>query len=291
MLLSALSIAETDHDPDPVTRAIDWLVAHWEEQPALDTIAAVAGLEPTHFQKTFTAKTGLSPKRFVQALTHGHARELLADAGATTLEAAYAAGLSGNGRLHDLFVNVEAATPGEVKSKGRGMTIAYGVADSPFGEMIAAATLRGLCWLGFRVGDSREHCLTEMRRNWPLASFIRDDAAVAPYCEAVSAICGGGSLPEAFRLHLHLFGTSFQMQVWRALLRIPSRQFVSYGDIAAAIGAPAASRAVGGAVGSNPICLLIPCHRVIQKSGVLGHYSSGPARKKALLGVECLGPA
>ncbi|MBU6235613.1 MAG: bifunctional helix-turn-helix domain-containing protein/methylated-DNA--[protein]-cysteine S-methyltransferase [Alphaproteobacteria bacterium] len=267
-----------------IATSLDWLVANWEVQPSLEDAAAHVGMEPTAYQKAFSAHVGLSPKRFVQALTHQHARDLLVE-GVSTLDAAYAAGLSGNGRLHDLFVSVEAATPGEVKAKGRGMTIAYGFAPTPYGEMIAARTPRGLCYLGFRVDDSREHTLRNIFAAWPLATLVHDDAAVEADCAAVTAICGGQP-PKGRKLALHLFGTNFQMQVWRALLKIPSGYFTSYEGVAEGIGSPQACRAVGSAVGANPICLLIPCHRVIQKTGVLGHYSSGPARKKALLGIE-----
>ncbi|NBX66519.1 MAG: methylated-DNA--[protein]-cysteine S-methyltransferase [Proteobacteria bacterium] len=267
-----------------MTRAIDWLVANYAAQPSLEDAARVADMEPTAFQKQFTAHVGLSPKRFVQVMTHTHARDLLCE-GVSTLDAAYAAGLSGNGRLHDLFVSVEAATPGEVKARGAGMAITYGAATSPFGEFIIARTGRGVCYLGFRVDDSRTHVMQAIRDQWPHAQLVENNAAIVNDAAAVTSICEGRS--HGHKLPLHLFGTNFQLQVWKALLRIPSRHYVSYEGIADAIGRPQSCRAVGNAVGANPICLLIPCHRVIQKSGVLGHYSSGPARKKALLGIEC----
>jgi len=276
-----------DKNPDAVVSdAIDWLVAHWEEQPSLAAVAARAGLEATSFQKRFTDRVGLSPKRFVQALTHRHVRDLLANGDVCTLDAAYAAGLSGNGRLHDLFVTIEAATPGEVKAKGQGLTIAYGFAPSPFGELIAARTPRGLCYLGFRVDDSRERCLERIRAHWPRAVFVENNAAIAADCAAVTAICMGQQTGQ--KLPLHLYGTNFQMQVWQALLKIPSGYFLSYENLGAAIGRAGSPRAVGNAVGANPVSLLIPCHRVIQKTGVLNNYGWGSARKKALLGQECL---
>ena len=187
--------------------------------------------------------------------------------------------------MHDLFVTVEAATPGEIRSKGAGLTITYGFADSPFGELIAARTERGLCWLGFRVDDSRERCFERIRAHWPNATLVHDDAAVAADCAGVSAICTGVEMQQ--KMPLHLFGTNFQIQVWQALLKIPSRHFLSYEDLGAGIGKPGSPRAIGNAVGANPISLLIPCHRVIQKSGALNNYGWGSARKKALLGVEC----
>ena len=269
-----------------VTHAIDWLVAHWADQPRLEAAAAVAGMEPTRFQKIFQNRVGLSPKRFVQALTHRHVRDILAGGHVSTLAAAYEAGLSGNGRLHDLFVTVEAATPGEVRAKGRGMTVVYGVSDSPFGELIAARTPRGLCYLGFRVDDSRDACLDRMRAQWPQATFVHDNTAVAADCALVCRIIDGQARAGGDMLRLHLFGTNFQMQVWRALLKIPVGAFVSYQAIGAGIGVPDGARAVGGAVGANPVSLLIPCHRVIRRDGVLDNYGWGSARKKALLAVE-----
>lgn len=269
-----------------ITQSIDWLVAHYEEQPDLARIAAHAGMEPTVFQKAFTKRVGISPKRFVQVMTHRRARDLLENGDLTTLEAAYDAGLSGNGRLHDLFVTVEAATPGEIRSRGQGLTITYGFAGSPFGELIAARTPRGLCWLGFRVDDSREQCLDRIRKHWPMAILAHNDAAVAADCAAVTDICMGVETQQK-KLPLHLYGTNFQLQVWQALLKIPSRHFLSYESLGAAIGRPGSPRAIGNAVGANPISLLIPCHRVIQKTGVLNNYGWGSARKKALLGVEC----
>lgn len=273
------------NNDERITQSIDWLVAKWQDQPSLEEAAAHAGMEPTSFQKLFTGMVGLSPKRFVQVMTHKHARDLLANSDITTLDAAYDAGLSGNGRLHDLFVTIEAATPGEIKSKGEGMVITYGYAPSPYGEFIAARTQRGLCYLGFRVDDSRERCLERIKGVWPRAQFIEDNVSISEDCEAVTAICLGNGFSK--KLPLHLFGTNFQMQVWQALLKIPSGHFLSYENLGAAIGRPGSPRAIGNAVGANPISLLIPCHRVIQKTGVLNNYGWGSARKKALLGVEC----
>lgn len=269
-----------------VTSAIDWLVAHYEEQPGLEATAAHVGMEATAFQKAFTRRVGISPKRFVQVMTHRRARDLLESGDITTLEAAYDAGLSGNGRLHDLFVTVEAATPGEIRARGAGMTIQYGFAPSPYGELIAARTGRGLCYLGFRVDDSRERCISRIRKVWPNAVFVHDDAAIAADCDAVTAICTGTQTQQK-KIPLHLYGTNFQLQVWQALLKIPSRHFLSYESLGAAIGRPGSPRAIGNAVGANPVSLLIPCHRVIQKTGILNNYGWGSARKKALLGVEC----
>jgi len=314
-----------------ITRSIDWLVARFPDQPGLDEAALHAGLEATSYQKLFTRHVGLSPKKFIEIMTYRTARDLLAEGNISTLDAAYEAGLSGNGRLHDLFVKIEAATPGEVKSKGKGLIVTYGFAPSPFGELIIARTSKGICWLGFRVDDSRDRCLERIRDYWPNAAFVQDDAAIADDAVAVCAICapvipatlrcanarvaseGRGSgdprvgasmthvaadaasgldtrlrgYDETKKISLHIHGTNFQMQVWQALLKIPSRHFLSYENLGAAIGRPGSPRAIGNAVGANPVSLLIPCHRVIQKTGILNNYGWGSARKKALLGIEC----
>jgi AraC family transcriptional regulator of adaptative response/methylated-DNA-[protein]-cysteine methyltransferase len=266
-----------------IVRSIDWIVAHWEGQPSLEVMAAQAGMPAGVFQKQFTAYVGVSPKRFVQSLTYGHARDLLVG-GMSTLDAAYASGLSGNGRLHDLCVTIEAATPGEIKACGLGLRIVYGVSDSPFGQLIVARSPRGICYLGFLVDESEAVCVQRIFVKWPKAEFVRDDAAIADDANRVIEICMGRGRDS---LSLHLFGTNFQMAVWQALLRIPSRHFVSYEGLGAAIGRAQSPRAIGNAVGANPVSLLIPCHRVIQKSGVLNNYGWGSARKKALLAIEC----
>lgn len=269
-----------------MTQSIDWLVSRWEDQPSLEEAAAHVGMEPTAYQKTFTAHVGLSPKKFVEMMTYRHARDLLTDDRETisTLDAAYASGLSGNGRLHDLFVKIEAATPGEVKSKGQGMTVTYGFAPSPFGELIIARTAKGISWLGFRVDDDRARCLQRIQEYWPRATLVHDGNAIQSDAKAVCDIVAGKGTRDKLPLHIH--GTNFQMQVWQALLKIPTRHFLSYEGLGAAIGRPGSPRAIGNAVGSNPISLLIPCHRVIQKTGVLNNYGWGSARKKALLGIE-----
>lgn len=253
-----------------MTEAVDWLVAHWAEPPAPGRVAAHVGMEAGAFEDAFCAYVGLSPERMVQAMARRRAGE----------------NLSGGGRAHDPFVTVEAATPGEMRGKGAGLGIQYGYADSPFGELILAASPRGLCWLGFRVDNSRAACLARIRACWPRARLVEDSAALRPYADAVCAVCAGAG--EAGRnIPLHLFGTDFQVQIWRAMLKIPARHFVSYEGLGAGIGRAGSARAVGGAVGANPVSLLIPCHRVIRKSGVLDNYGWGSARKKALLGIEC----
>jgi AraC family transcriptional regulator of adaptative response/methylated-DNA-[protein]-cysteine methyltransferase len=216
-------------------------------------------------------------------MTMRHAGELLA-AGRSTLEAADEAGLSGNGRLHDLMVTCAGITPGEAKARGRGLVITYGSAPSPFGRLIIARTVKGICWLGFMVDESEAACLQRIKSHFPLAALNRDDAAVIDDASFISLSLQG----EAGRkpMILDLYGTNFQLQVWQALLRIPCGKTLDYQSIARNVGRPRASRAVGNAVGANPVSLIIPCHRVIRASGIIDNYGWGSARKKVLLGLE-----
>ncbi|MBI2235027.1 MAG: methylated-DNA--[protein]-cysteine S-methyltransferase [Micavibrio aeruginosavorus] len=265
-----------------ISEAIDYIAAHWQEQPDLEFLARRAGYDATHFQKSFTAMVGLSPKKLCQYMNARHARDLLLD-GYSTLESAYAAGLSGNGRLFDLFVNVEAATPGEVQKKGRGLSVRYGFHPTPAGDILIAETERGICWLGFVVDEDRAVPMQRLREYWPQAQFIEDRGGTALSARRIVTVWRGGDSPK---LDLHLYGTNFQIQVWQALMKIPCGATVSYQTIAQALGKPKASRAVGSAVGANPISLLIPCHRVIQSSGIIENYGWGTPRKKLILGIE-----
>ena len=262
-----------------IERAIRFLEAHAREQPDLDTAAAAVGLSRHHFQRLFRRWAGISPKRFVQFLTAGHARELLARPH-NALDAALASGLSGGGRLHDLMVNVYAATPGELRSGGAGLAIRFGFAPTPFGDCLLARTARGICHLAF-VDHGRRAALATLTDRWPRAHFERasDTEALARRLFAPAA-CGRGPLA------LHLHGTNFQVRVWEALVRIPAGAAVSYQDLAQAVGAPAATRAVASAVAANSVALLIPCHRVIRKTGAFGEYRWGAIRKQALLAWE-----
>lgn len=264
-----------------VSGAIDYIVTHWQDQPDLDFLAEQAGYESTHFQKAFTSMVGISPKRLVQFMNARHARDLLLT-GYSTLDAAYESGLSGNGRLHDLLVNFDAATPGEVKRKGLGLVIHYGFHPTTIGDVLIAQTDRGLCWLGFVVNGDRNVPRDRLLKYWPLAEFIEDNARTADTAVKIMQIWRG----EKQELNLHLYGTNFQLQVWQALMRIPSAGTVSYQSVAEYIGKPKASRAVGSAVGANPVSLLIPCHRVIQSTGIVENYGWGTPRKKLLLGLE-----
>ena len=261
-----------------IGRAIDWLSAHYLDQPRLSDVAAAAGLSEAHLQRLFTRHVGVSPKKFVQYLTLDFAKERLG-ASESVLDAALDAGLSGPGRLHDLFVGIEAMSPGEWKARGAGLTIRYGWHPSPFGDCLLMATERGLCGLAFALDAGRAATLADLSAGWERARLAEDTVATQPYAER--AFGGGGS-----RLDLVLRGTPFQLKVWEALLRIPSGALVTYEGLAARIGKPGAARAVAGAVGANPISWLIPCHRVIRGSGIITGYRWGPARKRALLAWE-----
>ncbi len=264
-----------------VEQAIRYLEAHFREQPDLTALAESASLSEFHFQRLFTRWVGISPKRFVQYLTKEYAKSLLSQR-IDLLQATYESGLSSPGRLHDLFVNLEAVTPGEYKLQGRGVTVRYGFHATPFGECLLGLTERGICHLAFVQGQSREKALAQARSAWRYADFIHDQAAIQPYAGQIFNPAGGSwqALP------LLLNGTNFQIKVWEALLRIPSGTLVTYQDVAAAVGMPGAARAVGQAIGRNPLAVIIPCHRVIRKDGDYGDYRYGSARKKALLGWE-----
>jgi AraC family transcriptional regulator, regulatory protein of adaptative response / methylated-DNA-[protein]-cysteine methyltransferase len=265
-------------DYEIVEAAIRYLEEHFREQPELSDVARHVGLSEAHFQRLFRRWAGISPKRFLQYLTAQHARELLTDS-RSVLDVSYAVGLSGGGRLHDLMLNVVAATPGEVKSGGAGMQIKYGFHDSPFGESLIATTDRGLCALAFVQHDDRERLLDELRKRWPAAEIVESKTATTKFARIIFGDSAG-------EITLFVKGTNFQIRVWEALLRVPAGRAVTYEDIAYNIGQPTAVRAVGAAVGQNPIAYLIPCHRVLRKSGVFGEYHWGSTRKKALLGWE-----
>lgn len=267
----------------PVARAIDYLVAHAEALPDLEETAAVVGLSPMHFQRVFKEGAGVSPKRFLQFMAAGEARRAMDD-GASVLDAALAAGLSGPSRLHDLFLAAEAMTPGAYRRKGEGETIRYAEVDGPFGRALIGATEKGICWLSFTEPDGVQRSLAEMKGDWPAARFIEDEEAIRPLAARAFAFVRGEKLDRP--LGLFVQGTNFQLKVWEALLRIPAGTCVTYGDLANAVGTPRAARAVGAAVGANMISLLIPCHRVILASGVVHNYRWGAGRKKAILAIE-----
>jgi len=266
-------------DYDRVARAIGYIEAHAREQPTLDTVAAAVGLSPHHFHRLFRRWAGITPKRFLQLLTVEEARRRL-DESRSVLHTAYDVGLSGPGRLHDLFVALDGVTPGEYRNGGRDLVIRYGVANSPFGAAVVGRTDRGVCHLSFHdaprgfSGPSRDTALGD---EWPGARFRRDDAVAAA---VVAAVFDGDRLP------LHVPGTNFQAHVWEALLRIPEGGVTCYQDLATAVGRPGATRAVASAVARNRVAWLIPCHRVIRKTGEAGGYRWGTGRKRAMLAWE-----
>jgi len=271
-----------------IDAAMDFLAANVDRQPTLDEVAAVAGMSPHHFQRTFKRWAGVSPKRFLQYLTLGHAKRLL-DERASVLDAALDAGLSGPGRLHDLFVACEAVTPGEYKRRGEGLEIRFGLHDSPYGRALIGATARGICWLGFTGDGGDAEIISELQGDWPAAVCIHDPKATAPLAARALAPVSASGRAARNPLPLVLYGTNFQIKVWEALLRIPPGRVASYGDIANAVGKPNAQRAVGRAVGANPVSLLIPCHRVILNSGLIHNYRWGVTRKRRILAIEQAG--
>jgi AraC family transcriptional regulator of adaptative response/methylated-DNA-[protein]-cysteine methyltransferase len=266
-----------------ISHALAWLDANAGTRPSLVDAARAAGLSPAHFQRVFTRWVGISPKRFIQSRIADDAGRLLRN-GRATLDAAYAAGLSGNSRLHDLVIHAEAVTPGDVRRGGHGLSISYGWHDTPFGDALLAATTHGICFLAFADRGDRTAALDDLRGRWPNAAFARDDAGTAPLATRAFP----GSVSRGGPLALHVRGTNFQLKVWNALLSIPSSATSTYADIADAIGKPSAPRAVGSAVGANPISWLIPCHRVLRGDGALGGYAWGPQRKRVMLAWEHL---
>lgn len=268
---------------EPVARAIDYLVENFEAAPSLEAVADEVGLSPTHFQRVFKAGAGVSPKRFLQFLAANEAKGAFRR-GESVFDAALSAGLSGPSRLHDLFLVSEAMTPGAFRRKGEGVVIRHAFVIGPFGESLIGATDKGVCWLNFAGACGRAASLAEMKRDWPAAEFVEDAGFVAPLARAAFAFARGEKLERP--LGLYVQGTNFQLKVWEALLRIPFGETVTYGDIAGAVDAPSAGRAVGAAVGANMISLLIPCHRVILASGVIHNYRWGVGRKKAILALE-----
>jgi AraC family transcriptional regulator of adaptative response/methylated-DNA-[protein]-cysteine methyltransferase len=265
-----------------IEKAIQFLTENYHHQPSLDEVARSVNLSEYHFQRLFRRWAGISPKRLVQFLTLEHAKQLLEES-RSVLDAAYDAGLSSPSRLHDLFVNVEAMTPGEFKAKGAGLEISYGLHPSPFGECLLAVTERGICGLGFVVEGGRRQTLEGFKRRWPAAEFREHSQKTRNY---IARIFNWKKRDGAHPVKLLLMGTNFQIKVWEALLRIPPGSMVCYEDLARQLGKPSAARAVGSAVGRNPISFLIPCHRAIRKMGITGDYHWGAARKKAILAWE-----
>ena len=264
-----------------IEQAILYLEEHYKDQPSLEEVAAHIGFSEYHFQRLFTRWSGVSPKRFLQFLTKEGAKELL-DQSENLLDTTNQVGLSSLGRLHDLFVTTEAVSPGEYKSHGEGVTIRYGLHASPFGKCLVAVTERGICHLGFARREASEGAaIDNLVADWKNARMIEDNRGTAPLVEPIFDLNYRGK-----PLNIHLRGTNFQLKVWEGLLKIPTGAVTTYEGLAERIGQPAATRAVGTAVGHNPIAVLIPCHRVIRKVGEFGNYRYGALRKKALLAYE-----
>lgn len=261
---------------DIIEKALIYIESNFKRQPELEEISSHLGMSPFHLQRTFKDWVGISPKRFLQFLTINHTRQLLKES-RSVLEATFESGLSSPGRTHDLFVALDAVTPGEFKTLGKGLNIHYGKHESPFGNCLIAATNRGLCFMGF-YSDSASETITDLKSRYPQALLIENSRLTQPYFKEIF-----NNNNSHNKITLFVKGTNFQIKVWEALLKIPEGRVCSYQDIAFIIGRPKASRAVGSAVGSNPVSYLIPCHRVIQSMGVFGDYHWGSARKKAML--------
>lgn len=283
-------LLQASQDYARVEEAIRYLEAHFREQPSLDDIAASVHLSKYHFQRLFKRWAGVSPTQFMHFLTVDYAKERLA-ASESVYDASLDAGLSSAGRLHDLFATFEAMTPGEYKRLGQGVTISYGLYDTPFGRCLLATTEKGICALRFvaapdpeaQVGLSEQVALGELMAEWPQATFVEDELETGAVAEQIFS---PNRETDRRPFHLLLKGTNFQVQVWQALLAIPPGDMVSYQDVAEHVGRPTATRAIAGAVAKNPVGYLIPCHRVINKSGRYHGYRWGSARKRAILGWE-----
>ncbi|MBY3255858.1 methylated-DNA--[protein]-cysteine S-methyltransferase [Rhizobium laguerreae] len=270
-------------DYDIVRRVIELITEEYRDQPSLEAIAARLNQSPTQLQKTFTRWAGLSPKGFLQAVTLDHAKRLLRKEDMPLLETSIEVGLSGPSRLHDLFVTHEAMSPGEWKAKGGGLTIRYGFHICPFGVALIMVTDRGLAGLAFSDSGDERACLEDMTCRWPNAEYVEDLQATVPYA---ARIFEPGKWSSDQPLRVVLIGTDFQVRVWQSLLKIPFGKAVTYSDIANDIGSPTARRAVGAAVGANPISFVVPCHRALGKNGALTGYHWGLTRKRAMLGWE-----
>ena len=281
-LTDVTPLADAAADYDVVRRAIGHIRGHWRDQPEIETIAEAAGVTPTELHHLFRRWAGLTPKAFLQALTLDGARQLRRDS-ASVLDATYEVGLSGPGRLHDLFVTHEAMSPGEWKSGGEGLTVFFGFHPSPFGSALVMATERGLAGLAFADPGKERAALADMKRRWPRATYVENSARTATVARRIfDPTQWQASAP----LRVVLIGTDWEVRVWETLLQIPMGRLVTYSDIADKVRKPTAARAVGAAVGKNPVSFVVPCHRVVGKSGELTGYHWGITRKRAMLGWE-----
>lgn len=265
-----------------IEKAIHFIEDNFKSQPSLDQIASSVHLSKYHFDRLFKRWAGISPIQFMHFMTLDYTKQKLAES-QSILETAFDAGLSGPGRLHDLFVTFEAMTPGDFKKQGAGLDISYGFCDSPFGECLLATTPRGICYLGFVEADKQTETLEVLFQTWPGSEFTEDPKRISPIVKDIFKL---DQNKKTRPFNLQLKGTNFQINVWKALLSIPEGWVVSYKDIASHMGYPNAFRAVANAIAINPVAYLIPCHRVIANSGKIHQYRWGSARKKALIGWE-----
>ncbi|MBN9337020.1 MAG: methylated-DNA--[protein]-cysteine S-methyltransferase [Chryseobacterium sp.] len=263
-----------------IAEAIDYIKTNFKTQPSLDEVAEQVHLSPYHFQRLFSDWAGTTPKKFLQYISIEHAKRLLTDQQATLFDAAFETGLSGTGRLHDLFINIEGMTPAEYRNGGKSLSINYSFAESPFGNLLVASTKKGICYMAFDDGEA--NTLHNLKQKFPNA-ILHQKLDLIQQNALFIFQNDWSKLPE---IKLHLKGTDFQLKVWETLLKIPMGRLSSYHNIAEQIGSPNASRTVGTAIGSNPVAFLIPCHRVIQSSGKIGGYMWGNTRKTAIIGWE-----
>jgi len=263
-----------------IAEAIEYLTQNFKEQPNLDEVAKQVHLSPFHFQRLFTEWAGVSPKKFLQFLTIEYAKNILKEAGNSLFDVAFETGLSGTGRLHDLFIKIEGMTPGEFKNGGAQLSINYSFAESPFGNLLVASTQKGICHMSF--ADDEKQALIHLKKQFPNAAFSQMVDLIQQ--NALYIFTHGWKKPDHIKLHLK--GTPFQLKVWEALLKIPTGKLTTYKSVAQDISNPKALRAVGSAIGQNPVAFIIPCHRVIQSSGTFGQYHWGTTRKSAMIGWE-----
>ncbi|MDN5289253.1 MAG: ada [Mucilaginibacter sp.] len=265
---------------DRIAEAINYIKLNFKQQPNLDDVAEKVHLSPFHFQRLFTDWAGISPKKFLQYLSLDYAKGILKDKQATLFDTAFETGLSGTGRLHDLFINIEGMTPAEYKNGGKELDINYSFAESPFGNIIVASTPKGICYMAF--ADDREGAFSKLHEQFPNATYTQ----VVDVAQQDALFIFKKDWSELSNIKLHLKGTNFQLKVWETLLKIPMGGLSTYGDISQQLHSPGASRAVGSAVGANPVAFLIPCHRVIKSTGEFGQYHWGSTRKTAIIGWE-----
>lgn len=267
-------------DSARIARAIEYIITNFKKQPDLNEVACEVSLSPTHFQRMFTEWVGISPKKFLQYISVEYAKKILEETHASLFEVAFMTGLSGTGRLHDLFINIEGMTPGEYKNGGEKLSINYSFAESPFGEVLVASTYKGICCMEFT--DNHEATFNSLLKKFPNAKFTQTVDEIQQ--NALFIFTQDWSKLKEIKLHLK--GTDFQLKVWETLLKIPMGGLTTYGGIASEINNPKACRAVETAIGENPVAFLIPCHRVIRSSGDLGNYHWGNARKAVIIGWE-----